>query len=288
MYPPSFFADGFLSPDLVRRNPKAKSRRLMITTSGPADSGKTEFALSAPGPGLVVCLDRGFDAMYDNPKPPSTRRPDFAWRIIKAPTATDFKSALDYAPHWVEYYVASMKALKNPDALTVVFDGDSDSWALQRLAEHGKLQGVFPQTLYTDVYYARKAFYNKMWDSEKIVIATQKLRREFVGVVNAQGQPVYDEKGQQKKEPTDNYIADGYPNKDYLWQIELLHLHELAKPNPLKPGAMLPEQWGVRIVRCKANSSLVGGELWGADCCFATLVQTCYPQVPLSEWGFTP
>jgi hypothetical protein len=46
MLPASFLKDGFVPPDKMRR-----TRRLMIGTDGPSNTGKTEFAISAPGPG---------------------------------------------------------------------------------------------------------------------------------------------------------------------------------------------------------------------------------------------
>jgi hypothetical protein len=282
--PPSFKAMGFVTPEQARHKAGAKTRRLMIATEGKSDTGKTEFMLTCPGPGLIIALDRGFDAMCDNPEPPPTRRDDFAIKVIAVPTATQFADAKDYLPYWKAFYNDAYRpALENAEAVTVGLDGDNHSWDLQRLAEHGKLTGVFPQTRYTDVYAARRAMYFRAWDSGKIIIASNMVRDEYRDVLGPDGMPVQ-ENGQTKREKTGNYVANGFPDQDYLWQIRIRHLYEPPKFNTVLKR-MTEAKWGLRVLKAKANPRLVGTELWGEDCTFAGLVQTVYPQIPLSEWG---
>jgi len=281
--PASFLRDGFVEPAQLRKS--AKRRRLLIGSDGKSDTGKTEFACSAPGPGIVICLDRGFDAMLDNATPPKTRRTDFAFKVITAPTATQ-ASQNTYVEYWRAFYSVYVKALENPEAVTVVLDGDSDSWELQRLAEHGRLTGIFPQTRYSDVYAARRAMINRAWDAGKIVIATNKVKTEYRTVRDRDGNVVLDPKtGEEKREKTGDVERQGFPDQEYLWQIQLRHLYQPARINPLTKK-LIPQQWGIRITKCKVNTGLVGTELWGSDCHFQGLVQLVYPHIPLSEWGF--
>lgn len=281
--PQSILRAGFQTPEQARRVVTSKTRRLLIGTEGRPDTGKTEFLLTCPGPGIVLCLDRGFDAMYDNPNPPPARRDDFGFKIITAPAATQAVQST-YLEHWRSFKEEFYKALTLADVKTICIDGDSDSWELQRLAEHGKLTGVFPQTRYTDVYAARRAFYNRAWDSGKIVIATNKTRAEYQTVKDAEGHPVLDKDNQEKREATGAFVRQGFPDQDYLWQIQLRHLYTPSGfSKTLK--RRVPAQWGIHILKCKANTMHVGTELWGAECCFTSLVQLVYPQVDLSEWG---
>lgn len=271
--PTSFASQGFMPPEQARK--KGKFRRLLIGTEGRADSGKSEFCLSAPGPGVVICLDRGFDAIFDNRTPPSTRRDDFGFKIISAPVATQAQQPV-YLEHWKIFREEFYKALDNPDARTVVVDGDSDSWQLQRLAEHGRLTGIFPATRYTDVYAARRGLINRAWDANKIVIMTNKLKAEYKTVRDENGHPVLDKvTKEEKREKTGEYEREGFPDQEYLYQVQIRHLYDERK------GI-----WGFRILRCKSDPGLKGMELWGPDCCFQSLVETAYPHVPLSEWGF--
>lgn len=257
--PASFQRDGFLPPQQARQGNR-KYRRLMIGLEGLANSGKTEFALSAPGPGLGVCLDRGMD-LFDNITPPSTRRPNWALKTVDVPKAISMKqeTALEY---WREFKKTLYAAIDNPDARSVLLDGDSDSWELQRLAEFGKLLQV-PSHLYSGVNAARRGLYARLYDSGKIIIATNKLKAEY----KALGADP------DKREATGRFVRQGFSDHDYLWSIQLRMMRDDT------------QGYGLKILMCKANSSLVGLELWNTDCNFESLVQVVYPQIPPSEWG---
>jgi hypothetical protein len=259
--PASFARDGFFPAEKMR----GKHRHLLIGTEGLPNTGKTEFACSAPGPGIVICLDRGFDAMLDNPNPPKSRRDDFAFKTIKIPLATQAAQP-EYLQYWRDFYAEYKKALDNPDARTVVLDGDSDSWELQRLAEFGKLTQV-PPIMYQQVNAARRAMIARAFDSGKIVISTNKLKDGY------ESQLTSDKKEVRIK--TGKYERQGFADHEYLYQIQLRHLFNEEKGS-----------FGVKILRCKSDTTLQGLELWGEDCCFQSLVQCIYPTVPLSEWGF--
>jgi hypothetical protein len=257
--PASFGRDGFQHISQTR----AKLRHILIGSDGWSNTGKSEFGLSCPGPGIFLCLDRGFDAMLDNPNPPKARRDDFAFKVIKVPLATQAAQP-EYLEYWRQFYAEYKKALDNADARTVILDGDSDSWELQRLAEFGKLEQV-PAIRYTSVNAARRAMIARAFDSGKIVIFTNKLKDEYKNV----------EGDKNKQEKTGNVKRQGFADQDYLYQIQLRHLH-----NPET------NQFGVRIMKCKSDTSLAGMELWGDECNFAGLVQCIYPHIPLKDWGF--
>ena len=258
--PASFARDGFQHISQVR----SKQRHILIGTDGWSNTGKTEFALSAPGPGIVICLDRGFDAVFDNPNPPKTRRDDFAFKVIHVPLATQMAQP-QYLEYWRAFYEEYKKALNNPDARTVVLDGDSDSWELQRLAEFGKLEQILP-VRYTAVNAARKAMIARAFDSGKIVISTNKLKDEYESKLDSKNNEVQIKTGKAQRQ--------GFRDQDYLYQLQIRHLHD-------------PKQgFGLRILRCKSDTTLQGMELWGEDCCFSSLMQTIYPHIPLKEWGY--
>lgn len=277
--PASFIKLGFQDPATLKRG-----RRLLIGTDGPSDSGKSEFALSAPGPGLAICLDRGIDGVLDNPKPPATRRDGWAFKVIAVPTATQAKQP-EYLDYWRSFYDVYKSALDNPDCRSVLVDGDSDSWELQRLAEFGKLTQI-PPMMYTSVNAARRAMYNRAWDSKKIVIATNKIKKEYETIRNDDGTPNLKD-GKEQREWTGDWERQGFPDQDYLFHIQLRHLYRPGKDIVVGPKTIKrPGEFGIRIMKCKASSDLIGVELWGDDCNFAGLVQVVYPQVPLEEWGF--
>jgi hypothetical protein len=67
----------------------------------------------------------------------------------------------------------------------------------------------------------------------------------------------------------------GFADQDYLYQLQLRHLFDGQKG-----------RFGIRILRCKSDTTLQGMELWGDECNFESLVQAVYPNVPLADWGF--
>ena len=269
--PQSFTRDGFLNLTLPVHQPKF--RRLMIGSDGPAGSGKTEFALSAPAPGIGIFLDRGSDAVFDNPNPPPARQSDFGYKVIYVPKVqqTDQNGFMTY---WQNFYKEYIKALENQDCRTVLIDGDSDSWELQRLAAFGKLTQI-PSILYTNVNAARRAMIARAYDSGKIIIATNKISREYRTLHNPDGSPLLKDGREVREWDGKSYQRQGFSDQDYLWHIQIRHLYRAAT-----------NEWGVKIMKCKIDPTLEEYELWGKDCNFPGLVQTVYPHISPREWGF--
>lgn len=256
----------------------------MIGTDGPPDSGKSEFILSCPPPGIVVALDRNYDGLIDNETPPPTRHPDFVWKTIDVPVATQYGSARDYQKYWQDFYTIYMRALANIHARTVGLDGDSDSYELQRLSEFGRVAKV-PQIMYDNVNAARRAMVNRAHAANKIIVFTNKVKKAWEDEIDPlTGQPVLDEKTlkPKRRQSESLYERQGDPNQDYLWNIQLRHMYR--KAHVTARGVNMPSQWGIKIMKCKVNKELEGYELWGSDCCFDSLVQTVYPNVDLKEW----
>lgn len=270
--PPSFARDGFVSPERVRN-----SRRLMMSIEGLKDTGKTELALSAPGPGILLALDRGFDAMLDNPTPPPTRSDNFGYKVITVPGAGSAVQA-EFHDYWLAFYTEYKKALANPDARTVIVDGDSDTWELQRLAAFGKLTQI-PSIMYTDVNAARRVMYSRAYDSGKIFIVTNKVKKAYKEVYGPDGKAILDTSGRPKREwDGESYERQGFDDQEYYW---MLMIEALYRKHP-KRGS----EWGARIKKCKVNRELEGETLWGEDCNLPAILQLTFPNVDLEEWGY--
>ena len=292
--PASFLRDGFKPLDTKLR----KFRRMMIGTEGESESGKTEFMLSAPGPGIIVCLDRGFEGMLLNPKPPQTRCNDYAFSIVDIPLQSQVKQD-GFVEGWNSFKSIYYKALGNADALTVGLDTDSASWELQQLAEFGKIAQV-PPLMRTGVKAARRAMIARAFDSGKNVIGSNMLKDEYVDDIGEDGAiKMKDGKSVQKK--TGERTRQGFPDQDYLWQVQLRHLVKKEKVTDGTKTLKMPNglvvivgkglertvvTYGIEILKCKFRGDVVGDVLWAEDCCFAGLVQHIFPDVKLKDWGF--
>src|SRR5262245_40473983 len=244
--PRSFTELGYQTPQQLRSTGR---RRLMLGMDGPPASGKTEFCLSAPGPGLVMALDRGYDAIFDNPDPPVSRRGDFGFKVFHLPNQQGQFVQDEYKAKWQEFYGHYLKAVLNADVRTIVLDGDTDSYRLQRLAEHGQLSKV-PQLKYEGLTAARKGMYNRAFDSGKIFMATNTVKKHYETVYNADGTPKLTDAGNEVRKWDGTYDREGFPDQDYLFQIQTRHFYTFRNPK-----ATIKE-FGLEIMKCKPDKKL--------------------------------
>lgn len=284
--PPSYSKDGFISPANVQQKRKLPNgqylKPLLIGTEGETDTGKTEFALSIPGKIQMISVDRNFTSVLDNPDPPEARNPNVGLKVHEITTAS-MSDINGYQKSFQSVKESFYAALNNPDSSVVFLDGDSDYWELHVLAHFGKNTQIFPQTRYAAPYAEKRAQINRAWDSGKIVICTNKVRDEYVTVYKADGTPEKDDRGEEVRRKTENKKRQGFPDQDYLWQVQLRHMY---KPAGTYDGKFRSNQWGIKLLKCKHNPALVGEELWGDKCNFRGLVDFIYPDVAPERWGF--
>lgn len=270
--PLSFAKAGFIQP------PTPKYRRLMLSLEGPTNTGKSEFAHSAPGPGIFIAQDRGLEAALHNSNPPPTRQPNFFYDVVPAPLA-EGSTHEQYKAAWKDYRDNHVyKAIAIPDCRTIILDGDSDSWETQRLAAFGKLTQI-PSIMYTGVNAARRLFISRLYDSGKIIISTNKVKKTYKQVYNVDGSPKLTDTGKPLREwDGKSYERQGFEDHDYLWQIQLRMIYDETRKES--------ERFGAFIIKAKANPSMQNYTLWGDECNMQTLLQIVYPNFPLSDWGY--
>jgi len=273
--PLSFARDGFQQ---AKRN-----RGLLIGTEGGANSGKTRFALTAPGPGIGLMLDRGYRGLLESEHGLGDIEASWVFVPIDAPLNTGVTKEVALAG-WRDFYQNKyLKALANVDARSVLIDGDSDSFEWQMLAEFGRTTQI-PQIQRTGLNAARRVMISRAWDSKKIVITTNKLKKKFETVfdpVTGNAIPDPAKPGENKREwDGKSYERQGFNDHEYLYEIQLRHLYKRPEENGGVPD------WGIQILMCKANRMLEGAELWGDECNLPTLLQNVYPHIDLKEWGY--
>ena len=287
--PPSFEKSGFRTIEQARTRVKLKNGKflkpLMIGTEGLTNSGKSEFYMSAPGPGMAVCIDRGIDGCLDNPNPPESRNPDWGFAVVPVPPATS-GTQQDYVKYFTDIRQKLYDGASNPECVSLAIDCHGDFWELHKLASFGRLQGIMPLR-YTQPYAEHRAILAKLWDSGKIVIGTNKLKDAYEDVLDDKGQPLKEADGSTKRKKSGDYDRQGFGDEDYLWAIQIRHLYKEGKIIEKGPraGQMSGQQWGIRILKCKVRPELRGHELWADQCSFKGLVNLAYPNIPDEEWG---
>lgn len=282
--PASFSRDGFSGI------PTSRFRGLMIGTEGAANTGKTEFAWSAPGPAIHLALDRGHRATLENPDPPTSRclvaGESLVVQPIECPLNTGVTREQALASWRLFYQERYIKALHNGDVRTVILDGDSDSFEWQMLAEFGRTNQI-PQIQRTALNASRRVMIARAADSGKIYISSNKLKKKYEAQFKDDGTPIPDpQKPDQQLREWDgkSYERQGFNDHEYCYELQLRHLY--ARPYTDAKGNDKPGKWGVQILMCKANRALEGDELWGSDCNLPTLLEYIYPHIGLAEWGY--
>ena len=284
--PISMSSKGYLTLQQI-----AERRCVMIGTEGEANTGKSEFGFSAPGPIASLALDRNIDGVVFNNNPPRSRREDIGIKLVlteghfgnkdKDATVAGTRIQSLHQEDWKEYHKDYIEILDNPDVATVLLDGDSDSWELQRLAEFGTLSQI-PSIMYDAVNAARRRMIRRAYDSGKNIIATNKLTDIYTNKKNPDG-TVEMRNGKAVQEKSGELRRQGFADHKYLYQIQLRHLFKPASFNQTL-GRTIPTQFGLKILECKPNMDLKGLELWGSDCNFKGLVSVVYPHIDPEDW----
>jgi hypothetical protein len=125
---------------------------------------------------------------------------------------------------------------------------------------------------------ARRALYAKCYDSRKIVIATNKVKKQYIDKVDEHGRPVMGADGKPESIWTGEYERQGFRDQTYVWAVELRCLYEADKRGNLRHG--------VQVISCKANMRMRGVTFWGDECNFESVMSALYPHVSREEWGY--
>lgn len=263
------------------QQPTPRYRGILIGVEGAANTGKTEFCWSAPGPAIHIAMDRGHRSALENQSPPASRTlqdgESVLIRTVNVPLNMDTTQpqALAIWQTFVkEHYIWS---LENRDARTVILDGDTDSWDLQFLAEFGRTNQI-AQLNRAPLKAVKRALIARAYDSGKVFLSTSKLKQKWETVYDAKGDPVPDPQkvGQhQRAWDGESYERQGFNEYEYLYEIQLRTLYDPAE-----------KRWGLRLLMVKANRDLEGMEMWGEECNLPVLLQTVYPHIDLAEWGY--
>ncbi len=257
------------------------ARRLMVGIDGLPDTGKTEFALTFPPPVCILFVDQGYESVVNKLNPPPNRQKDVDYKIFSLPqagmnptgagTASQKDAQAAYSSIWNDFYANYVAAVSAPKYKTVVIDGDSESWDLQRLAAFGKLTQVPPME-YTNVNQARRVLIRRGFDSHKNIAFTYRVGHEYESTIkiNARGEP------KEVSEKTGNYIRKGFADSDYIVQVQL---------RTMRQSTHRGTKFGIEVVKCKPDVELIGLQLWNDQCCYRGLVEAIYPGANPSDWG---
>jgi hypothetical protein len=233
-------------------------RRLIMAIDAPEKCGKTNFALSAPGPIAYVNFDQGLDSVIQK----FQKLKKIYVAEMKLPRSRNDMDVTEVAnaaaESWNTFCNDFMGAVRDTTVRTIVTDTATELWELLRLAKFGKLAQVMPHQ-----YAIPNSIYREMIreveNSTKNLILIHKVGDEYVN-----------DKRTGKK------IRSGYKDTGYIVQVNA----NLWKV----PEEEYPDRFHLQITDCRQNPECEGTELTGDMVNFATVATMVFPESELEDW----
>ena len=232
--------------------------RLVMTVDGPAKEGKTNFALTAPGPIAIHDLDLGMEGVIEK----FTEKEIYPFRyevpISTMLPGTEFTSIATAAQAvWKEFVLNFRDSLTK--MRTVVVDTGTEAWSLIRLARLGKLTQVLPiQYTATNAEF-RQLTQLALSQTACNVIFTHKVKDVY-----------------KDDKKTGEVERAGFTELEYDVQTVLKATRDYTKKGV--------EQFQLEIQACRANLGASGTRFVGDDCTFAKVASTVYPNTTEDFW----
>jgi hypothetical protein len=249
--------NGALPPDWKPTDGKTR-RRLIMSVEGLFGSGKTDFALTAPGAIAFFQFDLNaadtiaryaqkksiYVRSYDIPDPASKDVQEEAKKI-----RLSFKR--DYQDAIASY----------PKIRSIVWDTATELWELLRLAEFGKLTQI-PPVFYTNINNEMRRIIRTATESDTNLIMVHRLKDEWIG-----------QKG--NRENTGRKVRAGYGEVDSDCAVMIQTIFK-------------ERQFSLEVLKCTQNPAITGTpyteEAGMRTNSFPHLAKDVYPDSRLEEW----
>lgn len=235
--------------------------RLVVSIAGLDKSGKSHFALTAPGPIAYANYDTGLEGVVEKFKKKGKQVYSKDYRIVIPSGASIQETATKADSVWKELKDDVRAAYKSTIIRTVVGDTESEWWEHIRLSRFGKLTQVMPHH-YGQVNSEYRDFLNEVYDSDKNLILLGKLKEEWENYVGTDGK----EKGRK----TGRLERVGFKEIPYVVQVNCIT--RFNKDSGFE----------IEIVNCRQNPDIAGAVMPAMD--FPTLAQMVFPDSKESDW----
>lgn len=229
-------------------DPKSSAiKRLIVNITGKEKSGKSNLALTAPGPIALFDFDYGLEGVVEK----------FAGKksIYRSEYRISELSADKYISEWERHKKEFRAALSHKGVRTVVEDTGTEMWELVRLARFGKLTQVMPQH-YGPVNAELRGLVRDAYSSDKNLIFLHKMTQVYIN-----------------NQPTKDYAMAGFKDIPYAVQVNCLAWREEGGGD-----------FHLEIQDCRQNSAIAGMDLVGDMINFPQLAMMVYPDTEEDNW----
>lgn len=232
-------------------------KRLIVNVEGKQKSGKTHFALTAPGPIAYFGLDIGEEGVVGKfvSLGKEIYSADDKIRVPNVISMTPAGPTIDAAPAWDKMKQAVTAACDSKFIRTIVWDTATEVWELIRLARFGKLTQVLP-VMYGPVNAEMRGLLRLAYDSDKNFILLHKLKNEYVN-----------------DKRTGNLERAGFSDTEYIVQVNLRTFYDSEA-----------QEFGVEVVNARQNMQLCGEVYTGDLCSFPMLATMILDGTELGDW----
>jgi hypothetical protein len=232
-------------------------KRLIIQVEGHEKTGKTHFALTAPGPIAYFGLDLGDEGVIEKflAQGKEIITPDDSIRVPNVIEMHPDGPKMDAVNAWEQMKRAFIASCRSPQVRTVVFDTATEAWELIRLARFGKLAQVLP-VQYGPVNAEMRGLIRTAYDSTKSLILLHKMKPEYVN-----------------DRRTGKYERAGFGDTEYLVQVNLRTVYDTET-----------NTFGMEVLNCRQNMVLSGQVFMEDLCTFPMLASMILPNTQPGDW----
>jgi hypothetical protein len=225
-------------------------KRLIMQVEGHEKTGKTHFALTAPGPIAYFGLDIGDEGVIEKFLTAGKEiiTPDDSIRVPNIIIMDPDGPKMDAVAAWEGMKRAFVACCKSPQVRSIVWDTATEVWELIRLARFGKLSQVMP-VQYAPVNAEMRGLIRTAYDSNKNFVLLHKMKAEYVN-----------------DKRTGKYERAGFNDAEYIVQVNLRTFHDDET-----------NEFGIEVLNARQNMQLCGQQFLGELCSFpmiATMVMT--------------
>lgn len=239
--------------------------RLVCAIDGLEKGGKTNFALTMPGPIAYQSFDIGLEGVIE--KFQETKQiflAEYGITIDKGDQPAQVSQKVE--PEWnrfvKDYKDVMLPGMKSGKIISGVWDTGSEIWEVLRLARLGKLTQVMPHH-YTSLNTEFQALVREVFETTGNMCILHKLKPEWK-----------DNPSTGKGNKTGAYERAGYSGMGFLVQV-----NATAWRDPFT------NIFHLTVKDCRQNPACAGLDLEGDMCTFPWLAVNVFPSTSLEDWG---
>jgi hypothetical protein len=243
--------------------------RLVVSSDGGPDSGKTHFMLTAPRPLFILNVDYGLEGVMDSSRFNLDRVEVADYRLDKAMLTS--KMAQAAMARVAQQFVADYRSLlaTHKQRITIGLDTATEFWEIFRLADLGKLEQV-PPMRYTRVNRLFKDLINEVYRTPHNLVLLHHTKDKYESRLTDEGKEV-------------SVRVPGEIERMGFKGVEAAMQVVLAATRIKKPGKS--PKYGFEVAKCRQRPAVEGERFEGQFATFASLATSVYPDTDEDDWG---